>query len=197
MRILIAHSYGLEGSGSSIYARNLAHALLSIGHEVAVAGYRHPGDQCAHNALAAAGGHFLAMPDHALAVTYPRSELAGAQLISDLSEHQLDRKHYLATLRLLSHVRSFRPDLIIANHFLIAAGAAVEVAGPLGIPVVVVSHGTDIEYAAERSPLLRQRARTIAAGAAARIALNQRARARAAQVLGLLLSDFHIIPPGI
>ena len=196
-RVLIVHSYGMEGSGSSTYTRGLAAGLLDSGYHVTVAAYRHRGDEGAVSRLHGRGGSLEALPLEALAVTYERSEFDGVPFVYELSLHDLRCRRDILARRLEQLVRLERPDVIIANHFLLSAAAAVAVGRAARVPVVVVSHGTDIEYAAARSQAVRSMARQTFRDAHVRVALADTASGRIAAVLGVDPRALTLVPPGI
>lgn len=197
MRILFVHGYGLEGSGSSIYARNLAYSLLRQGHAVRVLAHTSGADETAVRALSEAGGEFERLPPETLATTYPRAEFARAPLVRRMPETELRRAARTVATAAANAAADFDADLVIANHFLHVAHGAVTAARALGIPSVVVSHGTDIEYACAESEAARSLGRETFRRATCRVALNGIAQARIAEVLEARAADIAIVPPGI
>ena len=197
LNVLIVHGYGLEGSGSSIYTRNLANSLLAEGHRVLVLGHSNDSDEGAVKEFAGRGGIFERLPQHTLAVTYPRAEFYGAPLVRDLPLDELRAKSHAVTARILEVGAAFAPDLIIANHFLHIAHGAVQAAGELGAASVVVSHGTDMEYACAFSDAAKTLAQETFAKVTTPVALNLIARDRIAELLEVSTSKIAVVAPGI
>lgn len=197
LKVLIVHGYGLEGSGSSIYTRNLASSLLDAGHDVVVLGHSNDTDERAVQALIDKGGSFERLPAQSLAVTYPRAEFYGAPLVRELSAEALQQSADAVADRVFQVGSCFAPDLVIANHFLHVAHGAVSAAHDLRAASVVVSHGTDMEYACAVSEAACALARETFEYATTAVALNTIARDRIAEVLGVTTSRIAVVPPGI
>ncbi len=197
MRIMFVHSYGLEGSGSSIYTRSLVHTLLNAGHEVALAAYRCPNDDWALDELEAAGCRFITLDPSHLTVTYHRAEFPGAPLVSELTDDQVEKYRYELSVALSGAATLFYPDLVISNHLLISSSAAVAAARVMRVPAVVISHGTDIIYGAQRSPIIRNLSRRVCLQASAVVTLNKSARNQVSRALHLPESQLAVVPPGI
>lgn len=197
MNVLIVHGYGLEGSGSSIYTRNLASSLLRAGHKVVVLAHSSDSDERAIQALVDEGGIFERLPAESLVVTYPRAEFDGAPLARDLSGEVLRQHADTVADRVFQVGSYFAPDLIIANHFLHVAHGAVRAAYDLRAASVVVSHGTDMEYACAVSEAACALARETFEYVTTAVALNTIARDRISDILDVTASRIAVVPPGI
>ncbi|MEM9072733.1 MAG: glycosyltransferase family 4 protein [Myxococcota bacterium] len=90
-----------------------------------------------------------------------------------------------------------KPDLVIANHFLHVAHGATLAATLREVPTVVVSHGTDMEYACAASAVARGMARETLARTTKPVALNETARRRLCELLDAPAERFAVVPVGI
>lgn len=197
MRILIVHGYGLEGSGSSIYARNLAASFVRGGHAVRLLAHTGHGDEGVVQTIIGAGVEIDRLPPESLAVTYPRAEFPRAPLICRMSELELRRSSRAVAASVVSSADAFGAELIVANHFLHVAHGATTGAAALQIPSVVISHGTDIEYGCAVSEAALVLGKETFRQARYRIALNSIAQRRIAEVLEQDSQDIGVVPPGI
>lgn len=197
LKILMVHGYGLEGSGSSIYARNLAASFVRAGHVVRLLAHTGHGDSAVVQTVEATGVAIERLPPQTLAVTYPRAEFPKAPLIRRMSELELRRLSRAVAATVASCADAFGADLVVVNHFLPVAHGATTGAAALQIPSVVISHGTDIEYACAVSEAANTLGVETFRQATYRIALNGIAQRRIAEVLQQECCDIAVVPPGI
>lgn len=197
MKILIVHGYGLEGSGSSIYARNLAASFVRGGHVVRLLAHTGHGDSAVVQTIEATGVEIGRLPPQTLAVAYPRAEFPKAPLIRRMSDLDLRRLSRAVAASVACCADAFGADLVVANHFLHVAHGATIGAAALRIPSLVISHGTDIEYACAVSEAANTLGMETFRQATYRIALNSIAQRRIAEVLQQNCCDIDVVPPGI
>ena len=144
MRVLIPNHFPLEGSGSGIYAQNVAREVVKAGHEALaivpdhtpVTGFDFP----VRAILFTPEGE--AVTAHRLPfnfpcfTTHPKSHVQ----YGDLDAAQ--REAYISAFReaMTDAVETWQPDVIHANHLWVTS----YVAAGLGIPYVSTAHGTDL-----------------------------------------------------
>ncbi|KAA3661653.1 MAG: glycosyltransferase family 4 protein, partial [Chloroflexi bacterium] len=145
MKVLMPNHFPLQGSGSGIYAMNVALELTKMGHEVLVitpdhqpvpeGEYPYPVQTMIFNngknsAQAEVDFNFPCFTTHPKSVT-TFYELTDAQMAATI---ELWRKH------MHQAVKAFQPDIIHAHHVWITPYVAAETA----VPYVVSVHGTDL-----------------------------------------------------
>lgn len=149
MKILMVNLVPLSGSGSGVYAANLANALCRIGHEVCcifpeneVVDPRdyefkiHP-IYCVDDNLKVPNVTEDVIPfNFPCFTTHPRS----ITNFKELSDSQL--QIYIDTFRsaIAQEVSDFKPDVIHSGHIWISSA----ISGEFNIPLVITCHGTDI-----------------------------------------------------
>lgn len=193
MRIFIPCHFPLEGTGSGVYARNVARELTRRGHEVLLLAPAYPTH--AHVPFRVHEMVFSARDPHAdvpfdfpTFTTHPSSH----RTFDHMGQTEIEA--YVATYR--SHTRDavdeFDPDLIHAQHLWVASACAAET----GRPLVTTSHGTDL-FGFQRCPLFRDYALAAARRSNAIIAVSQNV---ARDVVDLLAADpakVHVIHNGM
>ena len=165
MRIGILHQYGLESSGSGLYVTHLAKALLRRGHHVCLVS-REP-DAARLDWITDVRDEHDEEPDApgaegtcrayrvsrgVAAVAYPRAEAPGTPTFAELSDAELQgwlTGHADAVTRIAAQEDL---DVLHANHEVPMAYVAREAGRRLGIPYVVVAHGSTLEYVYARDP---------------------------------------------
>lgn len=146
MRILLVNHFPLEGSGSGTYTMNTAQHLAKRGNQVCVV---LPENRSPAPVEGVELRPVYFTPDDGPApapdalpfnfpcfTTHPRSLTA----FGDLTDQQLDQ--YLTAFAAAIHdaVRTFRPDIIHAQHVWLLACLAART----GLPTVLTAHGTDM-----------------------------------------------------
>lgn len=159
MRIGILHQYGLESSGSGLYVTHLAKALLRRGHYVCLTSrepdaarldwvtdvYDEHGEE-PETPGAEGTCRAYRVSRGVSAVAYPRAEAPGTPTFAELTDAELQEwltGHADAVARI-----AVKEDLDVlhANHEVPMAYVAREAGRRLGIPYVVVAHGSTLEY---------------------------------------------------
>lgn len=190
MRVLITNHFPLQGSGSGVYAKNVAQELVKAGHEVwvvvpehkTIAGYpfevRTILFDSGHNVNPQLDFNFPCF------TTHPRStttfyELTDAQIQAYVQAWQQATNEAVA---------EFHPDLIHANHVWIAS----YIAHTTGLPYVVSCHGTDL-MGFRKGPRYREMALIAADNADGIIAISRQVRADVLQTYGLCEDKVHLV----
>ncbi len=146
MRILMMNHFPLEGSGSGIYTRNLAEALVSFGHEVMVIYPEHTPViyskfKCKPVIFASdkyGEGQAPEVPfDFPCFTSHPRSHYT----FYEMSLPQIEAYIAIFTEKMNQAIESFHPDIIHAQHLWIMP----YIASKSGIPYYVTAHGTDLK----------------------------------------------------
>lgn len=187
MRILIWHGYLLAGTGSNVYTRALARAWSRAGHDVVVL------SQEPHPERYELGGATAVRPaiDGPLPVfVLDRYEDADPQLLTDMSRR--DRESFVA--QNAAAVRAQGPaDLLFANHVLLGG----PVAAASGLPYVVKTHGSELEFAMRGNAELCAWARESLRKAAAVIAGSHHVQGVLQELVGPDPDTVHVVPPGV
>jgi glycosyltransferase involved in cell wall biosynthesis len=188
MRLLIWHGYLLGGTGSNVYARSLARAWSSLGHDVTVF------CQEPHPERFDVGGAHVVRPEIGLLPVFvlDRYEDLEARLLQDTSWAERRRFVEANAASLREHLPA---DLLLANHVLL--GAPVGVAA--GMPFSVKVHGSELEFSLRGNPELSAWARETVAEARVVLAGSEHIRRALGEVIGPgeYLERVRIIPPGV
>ncbi|HXV33357.1 MAG TPA: glycosyltransferase family 4 protein [Gaiellaceae bacterium] len=186
MRIFVWHGYLLAGTGSNIYARQLAREWGREGHDVVVFSQEpHP----EHFDLGGAG---TVRPDvGGLLPVFVVDEYEGYEVkrVQDCTRAELEAWVEANA----SAMRERLPaDFVFVNHVLMGGpvGAAA------GAPFVVKAHGSELEYSMRGNAELSSWGREALAGAKATIVGSEHIREVLADVCDHT-ENVHEIPPGV
>jgi glycosyltransferase involved in cell wall biosynthesis len=186
MRIFVWHGYLLAGTGSNIYARQLAREWMREGHEVVVF------SQESHPERYDLGGAETVRPDvGGLLPVFVIDEYEGYEVkrVQDCTRAELDAwvEANAAAMR-----ERLPADFVFANHVLLGGpvGAAV------GARYVVKAHGSELEYSMRGNAELSAWGQEALAGAAAAIVGSEHIREVLQEVCGQV-DRVHEIPPGV
>lgn len=150
MRILMTNLYPLTGSGSGVYAVNMARALVRQGHEVCIIFTDNtPVDTSAYDFKC----HVIYFTDmqgnkpdvdnevvpfnFPCNTTHPRS----LNQFKKLSDEELDLYCDVWRKAIAQEIQDFKPDVIHAGHIFLSAAIASE----FDVPLLITCHGTDIQ----------------------------------------------------
>jgi glycosyltransferase involved in cell wall biosynthesis len=174
VKILMPNHFPLQGSGSGIYAQNVAQELVNAGHEVmvivpehhVVEGYPFPvktivfSNGCNENPQL--DFNFPCF------TTHPRSTTT----FYELTDARMQA--YVQAWRHAIHgtIAEFQPDVVHANHVWVTSYVARE----SGLPYVVSCHGTDL-MGFKKGPRYRHMALAAAKGAHRVIAISRQVKA--------------------
>ncbi len=186
MRIFIWHGYLLNGTGSNIFARELARQWMHAGHDVTVF------SQEPHPEAYDLGGAATIRPDvGGLLPVFVIDRYDGyrVQKVQDTSRAELDGwvEANAAAMR-----AEPAPDLVVAGH-LILGGPVGEATG---YPYSVLVHGSELEYSMRGNPGLSQWGAQSLVGAAATIVGSEHIRGVVEEVCGPVEHVF-AVPPGV
>ncbi len=186
MRILVWHGYLLAGTGSNIYARQLAREWSRAGHDVTVF------SQEASPERYDIGEVETVRPDvGGLLPVFVLDEYEGYEVkrVQECSRAELDAWVGANAAALRSRLPA---DLVFVNHVLLGGpvGAAT------GAPYVVKAHGSELEYSMRGNPELSEWGREALAGAAATIVGSDHIRRVVDEVCGHV-ERVHEVPPGV
>lgn len=189
MKLLLMNHFPLEGSGSGVYTRNLAKALVARGHEVQVLVPEYKCVDTAREGFITHSVLFEAMgverePSEAPALnfpfpcftTHPRSHFT----FYDMDEGQIEAYREAFRAKLSEILEAFEPDLVHVGHVWVLADLVRET----GRPYVVTSHGTDL-MGFKRDERFRQSALDAAAGACRIITISRQADVEVEALLGV------------
>jgi len=186
MRILLWHGYLLGGTGSNVYARQLAREWARAGHDVTVF------SQDPHPELYDLGGAEVVRPDvGGLLPVFVLDRYEGyeVKLLQDCTRQELDRwvEANAAALRV-----RLPADLVFCNHVLLGGpvGAAT------GAKYAVKAHGSELEYSMRGRPELGAWGREALAGATAVFVGSAHIREVLEEVCGHVYR-VHEVPPGV
>lgn len=189
MKLLLINHFPLEGSGSGVYTRNLAKALVARGHEVQVLVPEYKSVDTSgegfitHTVLFKENG-VEREPSATTALnfpfpcftTHPRSHFT----FYDMDQGQIDAYREAFRGRLCEILETFEPEVIHAGHVWVLADLVRET----GRPYVITSHGTDL-MGYRRDERYRKYAADAAAGACRIITISRQADADFQTVFGL------------
>ena len=194
MRIGILHQYGLFGSGSGVYVRNLAQRLAQRGHQVCLIScdshpdrydfieeaYFHRGEDVRLLFRRSASPRCIAhtLVSDVVPLAYPRPERPEAKLFTALSDEEIERYVNYQAHQVQEIVLQHKLQVLHANHVLLMPYVARLVKARLGIPYVVTIHGSTIEYVLKRDERYRPYAVQGLGGADKIIVLNRDVRER-------------------
>ncbi len=186
MRIFVWHGYLLAGTGSNIYARQLAREWRREGHDVTVFSQEpQPGRYDL-------GGAATVRPDvSGLLPVFVLDDYDGyeVKLVQDCTRAELDAwvEANAAAMR-----ERLPADLVFVNHVLLGGpvGAAA------GSRFVCKAHGSELEYSMRGNAELSVWGREALAGAAAAIVGSEHIREVLDEVCGHV-ERVHEIPPGV
>lgn len=200
MRVAVVHGYYLADSGSGVYTRELAHALVRAGHDVTlVCQEREPelfdfideayvldaSNTLLELALEAPvrypGRCRLVRPDvHSELLVYvkgafPGFSANGVTALKDATEEQIARYVDANTRALQTAFERWQPDVVLAQHVIMQP---VVVARALAgrAPYTVTAHGSELNFAILASETLVPYALEALSGAAAMVALSEDSR---------------------
>lgn len=200
--------YGTTGSGSTVYALELAQALAELDHEVHLICHESDMDRLAKLGPLERRGdgavevrlswklRLHAFDPTILPVTYPRCELPQGRVLAELDETEMSAYvHEVRGYLLRLHARH-RFDKVLVNHLCLLTEVAAQFDELRRVPFEVIVHGTALEYGVRRSPALAARVRRATERARAVVALNDSVAERVAEALPTLSPLVRIQPPG-
>jgi len=184
MRVCYLHGYGLNGSGSAIYAVELAAALGRLGHDVTLLCHETRDRVLADTATSLPDDVVVErLPTRVIPTSYLRPELAGSRPVADLEP--ADLKAYRADVRRAVEAahREAPFDLVLVNHLSLLNEVAADLRDAHDLPFVSISHGTALHYVLRELPAIRRRVARALTKADAVVALNPSVHARITTVL--------------
>ncbi|MBN2897988.1 MAG: glycosyltransferase family 4 protein [Clostridia bacterium] len=143
MKILLVNHFPLEGSGSGVYTKNLAKALVNFGHQVKIIFPEHEEKQYEgfESRVILFKGPHTVHPEvdfnFPCFTSHPRSNTTYYELTDQQMKTYIDK--YVEVVQ--EEVDRFKPDLIHAQHLWITPYAAMLT----GVPYVITAHGTDLK----------------------------------------------------
>ncbi len=143
LKILLVNHFPLEGSGSGVYTKNLAKALVMFGHEVKIIYPEHEQKKYEgfESRVILFKGPNTVNPEmdfnFPCFTSHPRSNTTYYELTDLQMKAYVDK--YVDVVQ--EEVDSFKPDLIHAQHLWITPYAAMLT----GVPYVITAHGTDLK----------------------------------------------------
>jgi glycosyltransferase involved in cell wall biosynthesis len=182
MRVLIPNHFPLEGSGSGIYAKNLARELVAAGHEVFVIVPEHSpvqGKDYSVRSIIFSDGRNenpqLAF-NFPCFTTHPRSTTT----FYELTDSQIAQ--YLAAWNEAfdEAIADFKPDIVHAHHIWVVPF----VASQKNLPYVISSHGTDL-MGFRKGPRYREMATTAVRHSRGIIAISRQVKREVTELFNL------------
>ena len=186
MRIFLWHGYLLAGTGSNVFARELARQWGTEGHDVTVF------SQEPHPELYDLGGAATVRPDvGGLLPVFVLDKYDGyrVQLVQSTSRAELDA--WVAANA--AAIRERLPaDVVVVSHVILGGpvGAAT------GARYTVTAHGSELEYSMRGNDELSQWGAEALSGAAAVIVGSEHIRGVVADVCGPV-EGIQVVPPGV
>ncbi len=186
MKIFLWHGYLLAGTGSNVFARELARQWGTEGHDVTVF------SQEPHPELYDLGGAATVRPDvDGLLPVFVLDKYDGyrVQLVQSTSRAELDA--WVAANA--AAIRERLPaDFVVVSHVILGGpvGAAT------GARYTVTAHGSELEYSMRGNDELSQWGAEALSGAAAVIVGSEHIRGVVADVCGPV-EGVQVVPPGV
>lgn len=137
MKILFLHMFPLWGNGSGNWLRNLTAGLVERGHEVAILAperRRLPGVK-----------HYVVKPPQ-MGVFVGNPELHGAKKYEDMSGVELGEIMTTYVNDTLHAVKEFEPEIVHVFHTAFLPPVARIVKVLYGVPYIITTHGSDLNY---------------------------------------------------
>ena len=199
MRIGLLHQYRLGTSGSGVYASRVVERLLRRGHHVSVMSHdeRPEGLPALQEPTAPGRCSAHSLRDSLTSVAYPSPDEPTARLFAALSDHELERYVEDRARAVARIARQEGLDVLHANHEVPCAYVARRVRDLVGLPYVVIGHGSTLEYLHGPHPRFRRLTEAGLDGAAAVVALNADVRARLLSVCPTLDDRLVTVPVGV
>jgi glycosyltransferase involved in cell wall biosynthesis len=186
VRLAIWHGYLLAGTGSNVFARELARQWSMAGHDVTV--FSQDPDPTRYDL----GGAATVRPDvGGLLPTFVIDRYPGYRVVKvqDVPRAELD--DWAAANA--AAIREHGPfDLISANHVVMGG----PVAAAAGMPYTVIVHGSELEYSMRGNDDLSAWGGETLAGARAVIVGSEHIRNALTEVVGHV-DNVHAVPPGV
>lgn len=180
MRILLWHGYLLTGSGSNVYAANVAREWRNSGHDVVVMCQdRHADDLAFVDEALEVSGVPIDLPARAGACrvlrpfidsllpvyVYDAYEGFEVKRFVDLSDAELERYTQLNVDAMAAVIDAFRPEVIVTGHEVMGPYIARRACERTGATYTAKLHGSALEYAVKLQDRYRDFAREGLAGA--------------------------------
>jgi len=206
VRIGLLHQYRLASSGSGLYATRVAERLLARGHDLFVFSHDERPEEISSSLVSAAAADPDASPGRCrtfslregrLAVAYPRAEEPDAVTFAGLSDAELEDYVEQRVERIVAIGKDVGLDVLHANHEVPSSYIALRVFEQIGLPYVVVAHGSTIEYIHNREPRYRPLTEAGLRGAHAVVALNADVRDRLLDIAADLEPAVVTVPVGV
>jgi glycosyltransferase involved in cell wall biosynthesis len=186
MRLAVWHGYLLAGTGSNVFARELARQWSHAGHDVTVFA------QEPHPERYDVGGAATVRPDVAgLLPTFIIDDYPGYRVVKvqDVPRGELEAWAEANAAAIREHGPF---DLVSANHVVMGG----PVAAASGMPYTVIVHGSELEYSMRGNEELSAWGAETLAGSNAVIVGSEHIRAALTQVVGSV-DNVHAVPPGV
>ncbi len=154
MKILVWHGYLLRGSGSNVYAANIARSWRDQGHDVLVmCQERDVADLDLFEERSSAGRCRLLRPDIGTILpvyVYDLYEGFQAKLFTELSDAELTAYTDRNVAELRAVLNSFDPDAFITGHEVMGPEIARRACSETAHSYLAKLHGSALEYAVKR-----------------------------------------------
>jgi glycosyltransferase involved in cell wall biosynthesis len=211
MRILVLHGYGLSGSGSAIYTRDLIRALAGSGFDVDLVCHEadlaaalpralhvamQPGVTRCSQRIGTSTVRVYALADRAVPVMYTRPELPRGREIGEWSGDDLDRYADGVFAFLQQSAPPNGWDAMLVNHMAGLCSVAARWSEREGTPWSAIVHGTGLLYGMPHAAL-RDRVVEALRSCTSVVVLNQEVRARTEAAFGDHCPPLCEVPPGV
>jgi glycosyltransferase involved in cell wall biosynthesis len=186
MRLAVWHGYLLAGTGSNVFARELARQWAGAGHDVTVF------SQDPHPEEYDVGGAATVRPDvGGLLPTFVIDRYPGYRVVKvqDVPRAELDAWAEANAAAIREHGPF---DLVSANHVVMGG----PVAAAAGMPYTVIVHGSELEYSMRGNDELSAWGAEALSGARAVIVGSEHIRSALTQVVGPV-DNVQAVPPGV
>jgi glycosyltransferase involved in cell wall biosynthesis len=186
MRLAVWHGYLLAGTGSNVFARELARQWAGAGHDVTV--FSQDPDPDRYDL----GGAATVRPDvGGLLPTFVIDEYPGYRVVKvqDVPRVELDAWAEANAAAIRAHGPF---DLVSANHVVMGG----PVAAAAGMPYTVIVHGSELEYSMRGNDDLSAWGGETLSGARAVIVGSEHIRKALTEVVGPV-DNVHAVPPGV
>lgn len=171
MRVLLMNHFPLTGSGSGVYTRNIARALVRKGHEVCIILPENEElvqleeDEVRYHPV-----YFNGCTSDALEFNFPcfTTHPRSTTTFYELEDEQIDAYKMAFRKALAYEIECFEPDIIHCGHIWIQAACAAD----FDIPLIITAHGTDL-IGFEKTERFRAEAKKAYRAARAIVAISQ------------------------
>ncbi len=210
--ICLLHSYGVDGSGSSVYTIDLANELVKFGYRVSVICHETRLSHLKNNnkQLNLKNVHIpycetrksefvtvFSLFTKNTFVAYDRPELSNTKPINEASHDEI-MQHTDEIYKFLNYLNCKNPiEQILVNHLSVLNLVASQFGKKNNVPFKTIVHGTFLEYAINRNLYFKKLVTYSLEQTSAIFVLNESVKSRFLKTFDRFTEKVKIVPPGL